>query len=296
MARTRKTRPRPPRGRPVEPRRSNTPVAVESENWVFVPVPPLVEEALFRAAQQQLEENRARARLGQRRPGYLLQGLTCCAICRYAYYGKTTRERGPGHCLKDYRYYRCTGSDGYRFGGERICSNGQIQAEFLEESVWREVCELLRNPEKLEREFREDGNAIAALQNAEALKAKRLKQQQALERLIDSFTEGLIEKEQFASRTARIKGRIAELEQQIEAYAGGIDQMEHVRLAAERLREISTTTGPDLVQADWHHKREMIRTLVQRIEIAKEIVRIVFRVLPDSTRSGAEPIVVTFPR
>ena len=68
---------------------------------------------------------------------------------------KTTRERGPGHCLKDYRYYRCTGTDGYRFGGERICSNGQIQAEFLEAAVWREVCDLLRNPQKLEREFQE---------------------------------------------------------------------------------------------------------------------------------------------
>src|SRR5215469_1711787 len=64
MPRNRKTRPRPPRGRPAEPRRSNTPIAVDSKEWVFVPVPPLVDERLFRAAQEQLEENRTRARLG----------------------------------------------------------------------------------------------------------------------------------------------------------------------------------------------------------------------------------------
>src|SRR5271157_4698479 len=93
MPRTRKTRPRPPRGRPAEPRKSNTPVAVDSKEWVFVPVPPIVDERLFRVVHEQLEENRTRARLGRRRLGYLLQGLTCCAICRYAYYGKTTRER-----------------------------------------------------------------------------------------------------------------------------------------------------------------------------------------------------------
>ena len=57
-----------------------------------MPVTPLVEETLFQAVQAQLEENRRRARLGRRRPGYLLQGLTCCAICGYAYYGKDTRE------------------------------------------------------------------------------------------------------------------------------------------------------------------------------------------------------------
>src|ERR1035437_5134521 len=296
MPRTRKTRPRPPRGRPAEPRRSNTPVAVDSKEWVFVTVLPLVDERLFRVAQEQLEENRTRARLGLRRPGHLLQGLTCCAVCRYAYYGKTTRERGSGHSLKDYRYYRCTGSDGYRFGGERICSNGQIRAEFLEDAVWREVCDLLRNPERLEREYQEDGKAVASLQNAEALKVRRLKQQHALERLIDSFTEGLIEKDQFTSRMTRTKSHIAELDAQIQAYSGDIDQLEHVRLAVERLRELAATIGPVLADADWHRRREIIRTLVQKVEIGHENVKIVFRLLPEAGRSETQSIAVTLPR
>jgi len=296
MPRTRKTRPRPPRGRPAEPRRSNTPVAIDSKEWVFVPVPPLVNERLFRAAQQQLEENRARVRLGRRTLGHLLQGLACCAICRYAYYGKTTRERGPEHSLKDYRYYRCSGTDGYRFGGERICTNRQIQAEFLEVAVWREVCDLLRNPEKLERDFKESNNAVASLQTAGALKAQRLKQQHALERLIDSFTEGLISKDQFTPRMARTRSRIAELDTQIQAYSGDIDQMEHLRLGVARLRELSATLGPGLADSDWHRKREVIRTVVQRIEIGHGNIRIVFRLSPDAERSGTESIAVTLPR
>ena len=296
MPRTRKTRPRPPRGRPAEPRRSNTPVAIDSKEWVFVPVPPLVNERLFRAAQQQLEENRARVRLGRRTLGHLLQGLACCAICRYAYYGKTTRERGPEHSLKDYRYYRCSGTDGYRFGGERICTNRQIQAEFLEVAVWREVCDLLRNPEKLERDFKESNNAVASLQTAGALKAQRLKQQHALERLIDSFAEGLISKDQFTPRMARTRSRIAELDTQIQAYSGDIDQMEHLRLGVARLRELSATLGPGLADSDWHRKREVIRTVVQRIEIGHGNIRIVFRLSPDAGRSGTESIAVTLPR
>ena len=296
MPRTRKTRPRPPRGRPAEPRRSNTPVAIDSKEWVFVPVPPLVNERLFRSAQQQLEENRARGRLGRRTLGHLLQGLACCAICRYAYYGKTTRERGPEHSLKDYRYYRCSGTDGYRFGGERICTNRQIQAEFLEAAVWREVCDLLRNPEKLERDFKESNNAVASLQTAGALKAQRLKQQYALERLIDSFTEGLISKDQFTPRMARTRSRIAELDTQIQAYSGDIDQMEHLRLGVARLRELSATLGPGLADSDWHRKREVIRTVVQRIEIGHEAIKIVFRLSPDAGRSGPESIAVTLPR
>jgi len=47
-----------------------------------------------------------------------------------------------------------------------------------------------------------------SLENVETLKVQRLKLQHALERLIDSFTEGLIEKDKFTSRGefSRISG------------------------------------------------------------------------------------------
>jgi site-specific DNA recombinase len=152
------------------------------------------------------------------------------------------------------------------------------------------------NPEKLERDYKEGGEADASLRNAEALKALRLKQQHALERLIDSFTEGLIDKDQFTSRMARAKEHIAEFDAQIHAYSGHVDQLEHLRLAAERFRELSATIGPNLLDADWHRRRELIRTLVQKVEIGKDNVRIVFRVLQDAGRSGPESIAVTLPR
>jgi site-specific DNA recombinase len=155
---------------------------------VFVPVPALVDEALCRAAHAQLAENRSRARQGRRRPGYLLQGLTCCAKCGYAYYGKTIRQLGAGRQLKDFIYYRCSGSDTYRFGGERICSNSQVQGAFLETTVWHEVSSLLMNPERIELEHQECSPAGTLLDNLDTLKSQRTKLQHAIERLIDSFT------------------------------------------------------------------------------------------------------------
>ena len=40
----------------------------------------------------------------------------------------------------------------------------------------------------------------------------------------------------------------------------------------------------------------MIRTLVQRIEIGLEVIKIVFRVTQEARGSGPESIVVTLPR
>jgi len=82
------------RGRPAQPRRAVSPVDVPPTEWIAVPVPALVSEALFATVQEQLAENRQRARLGQRGARYLLQGLICCRLCGYAYYGGPPRHWG----------------------------------------------------------------------------------------------------------------------------------------------------------------------------------------------------------
>jgi hypothetical protein len=94
----------------------------------------------------------------------------------------------------------------------------------------------------------------------------------------------------------RTKGRIADLDAQIQAQSGDIDQFEHLRLATERLRELAATIGPNLEDADGHRRREVIRTLVQKVEIARENVKIVFRLLMDGMRSAPESISVVFSR
>ncbi len=148
----------------------------------------------------------------------------------------------------------------------------------------------------MEHEYQDGGRVGASLGSVETLKAQRLKLQHALERLIDSFTEGLIEKDQFTSRMARTKSRIAELDTKIKDDAGDVDQLEHLRLAAKRLRELAAAVGPHRATADWHRRRDMIRTLVQRIEIGLEVIKIVFRLTPDARNSGPEAIVVTLSR
>jgi site-specific DNA recombinase len=76
------------RGRPAQPRRPQRHVDAPPEEWIKIPVPAIVDTDLFKAVQQQLEENRSHARQGKRGARYLLQGLICCKACGYAYYGK----------------------------------------------------------------------------------------------------------------------------------------------------------------------------------------------------------------
>ncbi len=109
---------------------------------------------LFAAVQEQLESNRRPARQSLRGARYLLQGLVTCGQCGYAYYGKALSRCSRRGRPRDYAYYRCLGTDAYRFGGERVCDNAQVRTDRLEAVTWHEVSELLREPDRLEQEYR----------------------------------------------------------------------------------------------------------------------------------------------
>jgi site-specific DNA recombinase len=198
--------------------------------------------------------------------------------------------------MKDFIYYRCSGSDGYRFGGEAICRNKQVQGKFLEASVRQELCEVLRNPRKLEQEYESRKSADASLERVENFKTQRLKLQHAMERLIDGFTDGLIDKEQITLRMDRTKSRISDLDARIKDSSGEIGHLESLRCAMIRLHELSKAVGHDLAQADWRRKREIIRALVQRIEIDTDVIKIILRLTQDTRGSDDDTVAITLRR
>lgn len=143
---------RPIRGQSSTMRRTSTASPVPPEEWIAIPVPAIIDPDLFAAAQEQLDENRQRKREGRRRPGWLLQGLVVCRQCGYAFYGKMARGLVGGQRPADYGYYRCTGTDAHRFGGQAICRNRSVRSDKLEEAVWHQVEAVLADPQRVAAE------------------------------------------------------------------------------------------------------------------------------------------------
>jgi len=117
------------KGRLLQPRRAVSTYDQPNSEWTLIPVPALVDPGLFEVVQKQLQENRQRTRQSPRGARYLLQGLLVCAQCGYAYYGKPVSQKSAKGKKREYAYYRCIGSDAYRFGGERICHNQQVRTD-----------------------------------------------------------------------------------------------------------------------------------------------------------------------
>jgi len=277
------------RGHPLQPRRAQSTQDVPAAEWLMIPVPALVSEALFDAVQEQLEENRRRARTQQRGARYLLQGLVVCACCGYAYYGKAISPRARKGHRRDYAYYRCIGTDAYRFGGQRVCSNTQVRTDRLEQAVWQQISQLLQAPERLVHEYERRLHVAEhppAAPNSGALDKQIGKLRQGISRLIDSYSEGYLDKGEFEPRIQRFKARLKILQAQAAQQRDERQRQAELQLIIGRLEEFAAKVSAGLERLDWSERRALIRTLVKRIEIDREHVNVVFRV--EGTIGGPE--------
>jgi site-specific DNA recombinase len=276
------------RGRPLQPRRAVSDYDVPPPDWIHIPVPAIVEPEVFAAVQEQLQENRQHARQSRRGARYLLQGLLQCQHCGYAFYGKPLSPSARKGRPRAYAYYRCVGTDAYRFGGHRLCPNTQVRTDRLELAVWQEVRALLAHPERLAQEFTRRLHADGQGQRQErtALERQGSQLRQGLARLIDSYAEGLIERQEFEPRVTRLRQRITHVETQCQQLAEAETLQRELQLIIGRVEEFAAQVHQNLDALAWHRQREILRALVQRVEIGLDQVRVVFRVEALSGRAG----------
>lgn len=277
-----RSRLRAQRGRPWQPRRAIATYDVPATEWFRIPVPALVDPEVFAAVQEPWQENQRHARQSCRGARYLLQGLVQCQQCGYAFYGKRLSLKATKGKPRAYAYYRCLGTDAYRFGGERVCQHTQVRTDLLDLAVWGEVCGLLAHPERLAEEYqrRLQPHQPAHSQDDTLLGVQVGKLRQGLARLIDSYAEGLLEKHEFEPRIARLRQRLAHLEAQRQQLADAAALQTELQLIIGRLEDFAAQVQGGLAEAEWSRKREMIRTLVKRVEVDHDQVKVVFRVEP----------------
>ena len=192
---------------------------------------------------------------------------------------------------RDYAYYRCCGSDAYRFGGQRVCSNAQVRTDRLDEAVWREVERLLHDPARISTEYERrldearrrgtDGPDLAAAETQLA------KLRRGMGRLIDGYAEGLIERTEFEPRITGFRQRIAGWEAQLKVMRDEAALQSTLSLVIGRLEDFAKRVHDRMSEVDWLMQRELIRTLVKRVEINQDDINVVFRI--DSTLPTPDP-------
>jgi len=265
------------RGHSKTSRRTGSTYNTNVLEQIVITVPAIVSDDLYTAVATQLTENRQRGRETRRGAKYLLQGLLECKCCGYAFYGKpVSRKSAKGKV--PYAYYRCIGTDAYRFGGTRVCENKQVRTDKLEEAVWSDACELLRHPKLLRKEYERRLAGPTDSASHASLKKQLATAQRSVTRLIDAFSDGVLDRIEFEPRLLRARDRVTNLKQQLESLESESREQTTLREALACLDDFTATIGTNLEQADWAMRREILRTLIDRVVIEEEQIRIVYRI------------------
>jgi DNA invertase Pin-like site-specific DNA recombinase len=244
-----------------------------TQDWLEIPVPALVTEDTWARVQRRLADNKRFAARHSKVPS-LLQGLTACSSCGYAYYrGHTTTTAGN----KIY-YYRCLGSDNYRYQQGRVCDNKPVRTDYLDNLVWDHITSLLADPRLIRAEI---DRRLDQLRTADPTTAAQRRLEQALakttasvNRLIKAYQEELISLDELRERTPELRSRETSLRGQLDALADQlVDRQAYLKLATgledflARLRGNATTaTVPE--------QQRVLRLLIKDVLIGPERILI----------------------
>ena len=266
---------RPRRGQPEIAKATHSLYRQPASEHIRIAVPALVDAELFAAVQERLAENRRRLRTSRDGAAYLLQGLLVCGSCDYAFSPHSAGEK------QKYTYYTCPGTYVSEETHRRVCPNGRQRTEVMEAVVWNDVCALLSEPQRLREEFeRRQQRSVSAEHtvNQECLQGSVHKVRQSIGRLLDAYTAGLVEASEFEPRMRRLKERLAKLEAELRLVTEQAKQEEELQVAFSHLEEFAEQMKTGLVNAGWEQKRAILQTLLKRVEVDKDTLRIVYRV------------------
>jgi site-specific DNA recombinase len=233
------------------------------EDWLEIPVPTLVDEATWARVQRRLAENKRYSSRNSKNPS-LLQGICACAACGYAYYRTSTTTTN-----KKIYYYRCLGSDDYRYEHGRVCTNKPVRADYLDTVVWDHITGLLADPALIRGEI---NNRLTQHRAADPATAQRTrldtglaKTSQAITRLINAFQEELISLDELRTRVTELRAREAGLRHQLDALDTQLADREIYLKLADNLEEFLTALRDRATTATVTERQRVLRLLVKDI-------------------------------
>jgi site-specific DNA recombinase len=280
------------RGKPVTPRRARGAHRDKPpEEWISIDVPAIVTRDIFDAAKEQLERNKKLSQRNARGERYLLQGLTVCSLCGYAFYGKTV-SKSAAKGGERYGYYRCVGTDSYRFAGGRVCSNPQVRVDQLDGYVWQSVCDLLQNPARMldewSRRQKSDGVPTELRERRDEAVRDLAIQERSLKRLVDAYEVGAIELKDLKARSEAVRVRIEKAKREVGDADRRLRETVHLRAVVTQLEDFATRVRKGLDTVSWLERRHIIRTLVAKVELDETGATVVYRLPSTDPTPGAE--------
>ena len=247
------------------------------EDWIEVPVPPIVSEDTFARVQAKLDANQQSAARNTRHE-YLLRALVSCGTCRLSC--------GARQSAAGYRYHLCRGhTDALRTAQGQRCNSRYIPAGQLDELVWADLCALLTDPAQVAHALQRARGGAWLPQEHQARQetTRRVLGQldRQLQRLLDAYLAEVIalpEMERKRQELDRRRDTILAQQRQLDAAA---QQRLELAAVANGIDAICQTIRAGLATAAFTQRRQLAELLIDRVIVTGDQIEIRY-VLPTS--------------
>ncbi len=242
------------------------------QEWIEIPVPAIIDEGTFALAEERLEQNK---RFSTRRTiePTLLSGMLVCGECGYAYYRTSTQTS-----RRKLYYYRCLGSDDYRYVNGRVCQSKPIRQDYLDGVIWKQVIELLEDPALIRNEIQrrlqgiQDSNPIK--KRKEVIEREIARQQKSIEKLLDAYQDDLLKLDELRSRLPHLRKRSEALQSELRSLEStAVDQQAFLRLA-ENIESFLVRLRSTADTLEVTERQKILRLVVKEILVHKEAIKI----------------------
>ena len=255
------------------------------DQWIPIPVPAIVDEELFEAAQRVSYDNSQWSPRRAEPNHWLLRGLVKCGHCGVSVSCHKMRGRnGTFHY-----YYYCRNHDPLRAGGERRrCPERNVRAGELDAFVFGQVRAAMLRPDVLlageaavstRREAGSDellATQLASLdRKIDAVAAER-------RRLADLYQASFIEREELLRRGKELEQRSSALNAQHRALIDQRDELAQQNRLRDRVEGFARRVQATIDRLDFAQRQKLLRLVIDEVRVSGWLVEIRFRIPLDN--------------
>ena len=262
------------------------------EEWIEIPVPAIVSEEVFEAAQRVARNHSYFSPRRSQPERWLLRRLVVCGYCGVKTYCQGSKARTG----RELRYYVCNRRRSLEAGGpDRACPQPSTRAEELDSLVWEQLRRALLQPDVLLK-----GQAVLGMRTGqpddELLSAqlkrldRRLQQTDAeRRRVVDLYQMQAIELPEFQTRHREVIDRHRQLEQEREALVRQRQELALNNRLARRVESFASRVRRGIEALDFEQRQRLVRLLVEEVRVTGPNVQIHLRIPLDEPPPGDGP-------
>lgn len=229
------------------------------EEWILIPIEPIISEDLFYRAQKQLDRN-AELSFRNKKHDYLLSGLLRCEC------GSKMCGEGAGGQF----YYRCSNAvTNYPLPKE--CKTSGLNTARIDGGVWKGVYRLLNNPRLMrvqaEKWLGKQGKNDSSDLEIDKIKSQFLRLGEEEKRIAEAYRKNAISFEILKGQMEDIKSKINSLELQKERLSVENEKMKTPNLSVDEVCQKVSDGLADFSEVD---KRSLLIKLMLQVVVNNE--------------------------